>query len=70
MIELCLTHLFLTFTGHQRKAVVMRNAVLSAQITIYAVLQTGITGGLQARTETLKVKVSVIVHHALEFAQL
>jgi len=49
-----LSHLFLTFTGHQRKGVVQMNAVLSAEVS--TVLQTGITGGLQ--TSTQKVKVS------------
>lgn len=54
--SLCLSHRFLTFTGHLRRAVIEINAVLSAQIMICTVLQTGITGGLQTRTGTLKIE--------------
>lgn len=44
--SLCL----LTFAGRLREAVIETNAALSALISIYAVLQTGITRGLRTRT--------------------
>lgn len=40
----------LTFAGRLREAVIETNAALSALISIYAVLQTGITRGLRTRT--------------------
>ena len=51
---------FLTFTGRLREAVVKTNAALSALISIYAVLQTGITRALRT-WKHFRLK---FVHHA------
>lgn len=54
--------MFLTFTGHVRKVIVEINAVLAAPIMIYAVLQTGITGGLLDKDREAEGK-RLVVHH-------